>query len=154
MKIVLFETSKVEHLAPITLTRPCYEILCAGTTLLDAAKLILKPKSISSIVRPHLKKIAQEKITLSKKPSDIYLFLNASVVPDISLLHKLQKSIASKKSFVIKNKKEIVAAYFSCKELGMKPSAVSKLKYGEVEGFLNELKLKNEKIPSEQFTYL
>jgi|TARA_B100001971_G_C18240612_1_gene570593 glucose-1-phosphate thymidylyltransferase len=151
MNIILYENSKVEDLYPITLTRPSFDILCAGMTLYDAVKKVFPKVGIDVLVRKYLSQSAKARFkNSSKKIGKSILFLDGSIVPDLKQLELLAKKVNKGKSFVIKNKKEIIGAHINLDEHLISKSKIQKLKHDEVIGFLESIKMPTQKINLDQ----
>ena len=54
MHLVVFEASKWDTFAPLTLSRPVFSLLCGMTSLLDKQIRYLKPDRLTLWVRPQL----------------------------------------------------------------------------------------------------
>ncbi|OGY47903.1 MAG: hypothetical protein A3J62_00800 [Candidatus Buchananbacteria bacterium RIFCSPHIGHO2_02_FULL_38_8] len=153
MKVILFEDKKIEDLHPITLTRPGFDILCGGVTLIELLRQQFKPAKIDFLVRDYLKKICHQRYRPFLKPDSEILFLDSCLVPSFEMIKFLAKKVAVDKSVVFKNKNQILGAYLGLKEFSFRPDKIKRLKFLEVEKFLSGLKLKIEKVNWKTFEH-
>lgn len=149
MKIILFEDSNIENLYPITLTRPGFDILCGGITLLDLLKKQFKPAKIDFLVRDYFKKICVKKYSPCTKSDSKILFLNSDLVPSFEAIKSLSQKISRVEGIVFKNKDQVLGAFIDLNKRGK----IKNLKHLEVINFLTNLQLKVEKVNWQNFHY-
>ncbi|PIU10613.1 hypothetical protein COT27_02170 [Candidatus Kuenenbacteria bacterium CG08_land_8_20_14_0_20_37_23] len=150
MKIILYESSS-KNLYPITLTRPAFDILCAGTNLYKICKLVFHASNIDFLV-PHLiQKITTSKYPLTKRFDDDILFLDSSLVPSFSEALLLLKQIKKQKNVILKNRRQIIGAYLSLQSLNLSLKKITNLTIKEI---LAGLKIKNVKTAWPTFNFL
>ena len=111
MQIVFFENSNTEALAPVTLTRPAFDIRCAGTTLYELSQTVLRPTGTHSVVRPMLRLSTSEKFPAPKAMEPDIMFLDACIVPDVRVLIKLREAVTAGQAFKIVDGQDIVVLY-------------------------------------------
>ena len=62
MHLVIFEGSRWSELAPITLTRPTFSLMCGASTLLDKQIRAIKPSRLTLWVRPEMEGFVRERV--------------------------------------------------------------------------------------------
>ena len=121
MAVLLFEDERVPQLAPLTLTRPAYDLPCGGTRLARLA-MRLDP-SVQALVRPHLVPTAsaaypQWTIAAHDLPpaqseaSPGLLAVNARLVPHPSAEERLRRLRGSQSAVRILVDHTLVAAWW------------------------------------------
>ena len=81
-RIMLFEDHLLGDMSPIALTRPAFAVTCACSTLYDIA--VEAGGDIGWIVRDFLRQtVSQHYRGIPYDPSGPWLFLNASLLPDV-----------------------------------------------------------------------
>lgn len=106
MKVVFYEKN-IENLYPIVYTRPVFDIFCGAATLYQViSKVFAYP--LDFIVRDEIKEISEMKFQSDRSESDVYLYLNASLVPSFSLAEKLLQLVKDKEPAMIYNEKELI----------------------------------------------
>lgn len=113
MRIVLFESDCAEALSPITLTRPAFAVLCAGTTLRQALGRLFPGAYFVHYLRDYLRLLAPGSGSQAVPENDVELWLDASVVPDMATLGALAERMVKGKSFVLRDGADVVAYYRS-----------------------------------------
>jgi glucose-1-phosphate thymidylyltransferase len=112
MAIVLFEDELVSRLDPAAVGKPAFAIHCGGYRLVDVVAGWGLPLHVQ--VREHLRTIVAADYADSRQdlppvngPS---LWLNARVVPSVTLLEPLRRQLASGQGGVIRNGEAVAAA--------------------------------------------
>jgi len=102
MSIVLFEDDAVRQLDPIALGKPAFAIACASFRLVDlVAELVAAGRSLSlaARVRPHLAALVAADFPEfhdgTPDPGKPTLWLNARLVPSVSVGQRLQRLITA-----------------------------------------------------------
>ncbi|MFZ5828568.1 MAG: putative sugar nucleotidyl transferase [Planctomycetota bacterium] len=128
--ILLFEDASVAKLAPATLARPAFDVLCGGRTLMELLRGLKLP--MHAIVRPHLRAVlAAHSPKLTAAPADgAVLLVNARLVPSRATLSVLSELLASPAPAAVQNGRAIAAA--------MVPAAVARGLSDLVEAAANE----------------
>ncbi len=155
MKIIFYETKKVQNLWPIVATRPASEIFCGGATLCDLVGRQFPKISPSFIVRPYLESLAYERHPRSArigKIDDDVLFLNTAMVPDISLFVELARSFKGK-SVRFVNGSQVIGAYLTKKDALAVSEKLEKLTFGTVERTIKSLDLLERKTDARLFEF-
>ena len=111
--IILFEDDYLDGMHPITLTRPAFDVSCAGYSLYSIANMIAK--EVRYIIRDYLQKVTANRAD-KKQPSSEHpvngpvLFLNASLAPDVRFVAPLKNDIQSAEPFLATSGQRIAAA--------------------------------------------
>lgn len=84
MLLSLFDDDQVEHLYPLTLTRPAADLRCGILTVAEKWNELLKPASVYYETRNYL----QNKFKASEGP--VQLRLNGRLLPSDELLYRIQ----------------------------------------------------------------
>jgi UDP-N-acetylglucosamine diphosphorylase/glucosamine-1-phosphate N-acetyltransferase len=121
--VTLFEDEHVANLAPLTLTRPAYELLCGGGSLLATLAECRpqgKPLAVDVRVREYLKPLADERLAAMVQAGVFAavngetrprLVLNARFAPTPDLIEPLvSRTLAADRSLVWKDGDTLVAA--------------------------------------------
>ena len=112
MHVVLFEDELVDQLYPATLGRPAFQVSCGSYRLIDLAiRLCDKPRAI---VRPHLCGVlaadCPELFAPLEPQRHSTLFLNARLVPAVSVIERLKALISSGRQGVVRSGNSVAAA--------------------------------------------
>jgi hypothetical protein len=112
MHIFLFEDELVGRLYPLTLGRPAFGISCGSYRLIDlASRLGDAPRAI---VRPHLRGVLSadcaELLAPIEPPRQPSLFLNARLVPAVSVVERLKTLISSGRQGLVRVGNSVAAA--------------------------------------------
>ncbi|QDV71070.1 Bifunctional protein GlmU [Rosistilla carotiformis] len=113
MRILIFEDSSTDQLAPITTSRPAYAITCASYRLIDWVRRLNLPTAAE--VRSYLRPIQQADFADlqdvdSWQPTDQpVLAINARCVPSIENFQTLQRLVARKASGTVKSGHDVAA---------------------------------------------
>ncbi len=104
MHVILFEDELVERLHPVTLGRPAFQVSCGSYRLIDlASRLGDGPRAI---VRPHLRGVlaadCPELFTPLEPQQQPTLFLNARLVPAVSVIERLKTLIESGRGAIVR----------------------------------------------------
>lgn len=147
MQIVLFE-EQPEKLYPVSMTRATFDIQLAGTTLYKSANAIAE--KVVVIARPLIQAIIRNQKGKAKSASlkDIsgdVLFLNARIVPDLSQLYKLEKSMP--RGSILKKDDVVIAARCPASRIKSKDSCEVLIEV------LSKIKLKPCKLKLELLNY-
>ena len=112
MHVILFEDELVDQLYPATLGRPAFGVSCGSYRLIDlASRLGDGPRAI---VRPHLRGLLVADCPdlfapLEPQPQTT-LFLNARLVPAVSLIERLKTLISSGRQGLVRSGNSVAAA--------------------------------------------
>jgi len=154
MKIILYEHNSIKNLYPITLTRPGFDIFCAGTNLYHIITKQLKPDSIDYKIRDYLYKTTKAKYQPNKKPDNKIIFLDSGLIPDFKSAQNLSAIIKKNKNIIFKNKNQITGAYLDLEKIAITYSKIQSLKHNQVIDFIKKLKLKTLEINWPCYNYL
>lgn len=138
MKIILFEDNSVQKLYPVTLTRPAFDILCGGLTLVQALKLVFPEASFDYFVRDNLKEVTSRNFTSSKVSDKEVLFINARFAPSITELDKIKSKTSEGGNFMLVKDENIVAIFAA--ELDV----YVKFEYNNLQEYLKTFKFKSD----------
>jgi len=108
MKIVLFEDNQCRNLRPLGLFRPLYDLYIGSWTLFKLLRLLEYP--LYTIIREHFLFEAEDLPVIESPLREPYLFLNASVEPDVRYLETLNNIIKAGDPFISTNKNRVTAA--------------------------------------------
>jgi UDP-N-acetylglucosamine diphosphorylase / glucose-1-phosphate thymidylyltransferase / UDP-N-acetylgalactosamine diphosphorylase / glucosamine-1-phosphate N-acetyltransferase / galactosamine-1-phosphate N-acetyltransferase len=108
-QIVLFEDHRLDDMAPVTLTRPAFGVTVACWTLHELAAQAAGP--VSWIVRDYLEKVTEQRWPNAPRGAGPWLFLNASVVPDVRSLPRLRELLQSSAPFLATAGSRVSAAF-------------------------------------------
>ncbi|MGA2478016.1 MAG: putative sugar nucleotidyl transferase [Spirochaetia bacterium] len=133
-QIVLFEDHLLGDMSPITLTRPAFAVTCACATLFEIAATAAD--SVGWVVRDSLAKIAAQRYPGRIQPGIPALYLNASIVPDVSYGERFRRLITEARPFVATAGGRVSAAYLPATAAAPQP-----LTSENVTPWLLELKL-------------
>ena len=93
-RIVLFEDHLLADMAPVSLTRPVFDVTCACYTLREVicSAAELPGAQVHWVVRDYLSKItARAWPQAPVEPGGMLFFLNASVVPDVRYAARIRE---------------------------------------------------------------
>jgi glucose-1-phosphate thymidylyltransferase len=134
-RIMLFEDHLLCDMSPITLTRPAFAVTCACCTLHDIAREV--GGQIGWIVRDYLAKtVGQRYPRIPYDGLGSWLFLNASLLPDVRYADHIRELVNAGKPFVATAGSRVSAAL-----LPPGTKAPSPLSSDTVTPWLLELKL-------------
>ena len=111
MNVILFEDSHVDRLFPITAGRPAFAITCGGYRLIDLIKDGCG--AAAYLVRPHLRAVVMADCPPPvplKSGSHPILWLNAAIVPSVSVLGCIKQLTASGQPGIVWADDQIAAA--------------------------------------------
>lgn len=112
MSVILFEDGRVDHLYPVTLSRPAFAISCGSFRLFDLVSRLDMP--VSCIVREHLRAIHEadfpDHAVEPASFSGTRLLVNARIVPKFEVLRTLKAIFEKGKPCVVKHEGCIAAA--------------------------------------------
>ena len=100
MSILLFEDTHVTQLAPISTSRPAFQITCGGYRLIDILQRLGEPLSAS--VRPHLRPTLEADSPELTADREVRLLVNSRLVPSAENARVLQKILADKKPCAVR----------------------------------------------------
>lgn len=90
MDIILYEDEAIAGLAPMTLTRPAFNIRTGGYTLLEAVKIVFPKAEVFARSRAITHDICRiPQFAFGDKHSPRFLFLNARLAPSIAALNEV-----------------------------------------------------------------
>lgn len=118
MHICIVEHTEDSSLHPLDYLRPMYDLRCGVFTLREKLIHLLKPASVSYLVRPYLLGLLSEERTIRQVPpagADGVWFINARAVADEALVAAMKKSGRRECAFV--NEHGFVAAYVRIQRL-------------------------------------
>lgn len=110
MQIILFEDHLIAELRPVILSRPAFAINMCGTNLYNLAKN--KGKEISYIIRDYLKEITSREFPNQILKDKSLLFLNASLVPSVSILDEIFSKTKKGDAFLAQSDFRVAVAFF------------------------------------------
>lgn len=112
MSVILFEDNRVDHLYPVTLSRPAFAISCGSFRLFDLVRRLELP--VSCIVRDHLRAIHAADFPDHTADHTSFtgtrLLVNARIVPKFEVLRTLKALIAKGRPCVVKHGDSVAAA--------------------------------------------
>jgi len=109
-RIMLFEDHLLGDMSPIALTRPAFAVTCACSTLYDIA--VEAGGDIGWIVRDFLRQtVSQHYRGIPYDPSGPWLFLNASLLPDVRYAGHIRELIEAGRPFVATAGSRVSAAF-------------------------------------------
>jgi UDP-N-acetylglucosamine diphosphorylase / glucose-1-phosphate thymidylyltransferase / UDP-N-acetylgalactosamine diphosphorylase / glucosamine-1-phosphate N-acetyltransferase / galactosamine-1-phosphate N-acetyltransferase len=112
MHVILFEDDLVDQLYPATLGRPAFQVSCGSYRLIDLASRL--GDELRAIVRPHLRGVLAADCPYLFAPLEPQtqptLFLNARLVPAISVIERLKILISSGRQGVVRSGNGVAAA--------------------------------------------
>ena len=109
MKIVLFEDNHSNNLHPIGLFNPLYELKTACWSIGEIAELTGIP--VIKIVREHLLNGDDENPSFGEETTEPFLFLNASLEPDVNYLKIIDDMVKSGSPFISTSGKRVSVAF-------------------------------------------
>jgi UDP-N-acetylglucosamine diphosphorylase/glucosamine-1-phosphate N-acetyltransferase len=118
MHICIVEHTENSSLHPLDHLRPIYDLRCGIFSLQEKLVRILKPQSVSYLVRPHLlplMSVEQQLRRESPGKADGIWFINARTVADSGLLTAIRK--AGDRETALVNEEGFVAAYVRLQRL-------------------------------------
>ncbi|HEY2760971.1 MAG TPA: putative sugar nucleotidyl transferase [Pirellulales bacterium] len=133
MQIVLFEDQRVEQLAPLAAAEPVFAVTCGGYKL---AQLVGNLGPECTLVRKHLAAVEAESFPQRMPPqtplAGPVLFVNARLVPSISIFGRLKALAAAGNECVISSGGSIAAALVNRDSVDLRgcvgnPAAVDQL---------------------------
>jgi UDP-N-acetylglucosamine diphosphorylase/glucosamine-1-phosphate N-acetyltransferase len=133
-RIVLFEDQLLADMSPIALTRPAFDVTCACWTLAEIVR-----ESVGGfgwVARDGLAKVTARRFPQPAAADGPSLYLNASIVPDISYVKRIAELAAETTPFVATAGRRVSAAFLPA---GI--SAPAPLTAENVTPWLLELKL-------------
>ena len=111
VQIVLFEDERVEQLAPLAAAEPVFAVTCGGYKL---AQLVGNIGPEATLVRKHLAAVEAETFPARVPPqtplTGPLLFVNARLVPSISVFGRLKTLAAAGNECVVSSGGSIAAA--------------------------------------------
>ena len=112
MNIVLFEDNLVDRLHPITLSRPAYAITCGAWRLMDLIARLQDHPRLVSRVRPLVQAVEQDYLptTADLDVTKKTLWINARLVPDVTLLTQLEQFVHSDGSLQVMASDQVAIA--------------------------------------------
>ena len=108
LNIVLFEDEHTKEMSPVALARPAFAVNCGVYNLYEVAGFIAD--HVSYCVRDYLAGMTEENFPQSATPGARWLFLNASVMPDIGYVDELRELVSAGEPFLATCDQRVAAA--------------------------------------------
>lgn len=92
MELCIFEDERCNHLNPLTLFRPAYDLRCGITTLREKILRTFHDMDVTLLCRQYLEGVVKEEnpdLPVNELRSDSYLFINGCVLADSNLRNSI-----------------------------------------------------------------